>query len=321
MNKRMSTGKIRIIDHESIMNLHIAPMTCYRWVEEMLLQKSNTILPPKTSIKLSESSFYNIMPSVLLNENRMGVKAITRRNGQPGPSLTSQIMLHDSASGELLALMDGNFITAMRTGAVAAFSVRLFAVEDFKTIGVMGLGVIAAATMDILMELYKEKSFVLRLLKYKSQAEEFRKRYEKYENVKFEIVDSAEEICRSDVVISCVTYQGGLFAPDSCFKEGCTVIPVHTRGFQNCDLFFDKVFADDEAHVKGFKYFSEFRRFAEVSDVLTEKKPGRENSKERILAYNIGLSIHDIYFANKIYEMSDGAPECEFVQPEAKNWL
>ena len=29
-----------------------------------------------------------------------------------------------------------------------------------------------------------------------------------------------------------------------------TVIPVHTRGFQNCDLFFDKVFADDTDHVK-----------------------------------------------------------------------
>ncbi len=78
-------------------------------------------------------------------------------------------------------------------------------------------------------------------------------------------------------------------------------MPIHTRGFTNCDLVFDKVYADDTAHVHGFKNFGKFRFFAEVADVVNGKAPGRESETERILAYNIGLSIHDIYLAEKIY--------------------
>ena len=46
---------------------------------------------------------------------------------------------------------------------------------------------------------------------------------------------------------------------ENLYRKGCLVIPVHTRGFQNCDLCFDKVYADDTAHVCGFKYFNEFK--------------------------------------------------------------
>lgn len=48
--------------------------------------------------------------------------------------------------------------------------------------------------------------------------------------------------------------------------------------------------------------FSKFRAFDEFSNVLLSRNPGRENDKERIIAYNIGLGLHDILFACKIYE-------------------
>lgn len=38
-------------------------------------------------------------------------------------------------------------------------------------------------------------------------------------------------------------------------------------------------------------------------DILNGTKPGRENDDQRILAYNIGISIQDVYFASKIYEL------------------
>ena len=76
------------------------------------------------------------------------------------------------------------------------------------------------------------------------------------------------------------------------------MVPIHTRGFQNCDLFFDKVFADDYGHVKHFQYFDRFRSFGEVSGVVTNKITGRDNNTQRILVYNIGIAIHDIYFEN-----------------------
>ena len=99
---------------------------------------------------------------------------------------------------------------------------------------------------------------------------------------------------------------GKIFCPDdSLFQEGVLVVPVHTRGFQNCDLFFDKVYGDDTGHVCDFKYFKQFRQFDEFSRVLLGDNPGRENDRERILSYNIGLGLHDVLFASKLYDMMD----------------
>jgi ornithine cyclodeaminase/alanine dehydrogenase len=57
------------------------------------------------------------------------------------------------------------------------------------------------------------------------------------------------------------------------------VVPVHTRGFTNCDLFFDKIFADDTGHVDHFRNFKQFKYFAEMSDVVNGTAEGRESDK------------------------------------------
>lgn len=95
-----------------------------------------------------------------------------------------------------------------------------------------------------------------------------------------------------------------VFADEKLYKKGVLVVPVHTRGFQNCDLYFDKIFCDDIGHVSGFKYFKEYKSITEMSEILNGKTLGRTSNEERILAYNIGISIQDVYFASKIYDIS-----------------
>ncbi len=109
-----------------------------------------------------------------------------------------------------------------------------------------------------------------------------------------------ELVTGADAVVSCITDASGLLVEDaSLFKPpGVVVVPVHTRGFQNCDTLFEKVFADDTDHVKGFRYFSSFRSFHEFGEVLGGTCPGRETDDERILSYNIGLGLHDVCFAS-----------------------
>ena len=74
------------------------------------------------------------------------MKLITRYPERK-PSLDSEILLYDLNTGENIALLDGNWITAMRTGAVAAHSVKLLAIESFKEIGIIGLGNTARAAL------------------------------------------------------------------------------------------------------------------------------------------------------------------------------
>lgn len=313
---------MKFITHQDIINLNITPAEAYEWSEYVIKNKAQAILPPKISIKPEdmEGVFCNVMPTYFGEYG--GVKMVTRYPGRE-PSLDSQLMLLDTKTGVTQAIIDANFITALRTGAVCVHSLLQFAVKDFSVIGMMGLGNVARATMMILLDKVTDRNITIKLLKFSNEHELFAQRFSGYENVTFVYCDTAEELVQdSDVVISAVTYAGQNVCEDKYFKPGVVVIPVHTLGFTNCDLFFDKVFADDYGHVKHFKYFDKFRSFAEVSDVVNGRCAGRESDEERILVYNIGIAIHDIYYAGKIYnKIGDGAKEVEFLPPTDRFWL
>lgn len=297
----------KVMEHistQDIMALGIGPEQCVDWVTESFRLKYESILPPKISIHLREIDFFNTMPCLLPEAyDRFSVKVVSRIKDN-NPSLRSDLWLYRSSSGELLAHIDADWITAMRTGAVAALAAKTFECSTAGVYAFMGLGNTGHATMECLAPCLDGGKCVIRLLRYKDQAERFMEEF-RHRGLAFEICDTVEELIDgADVVISCITHADGLICPrNSLFKPGVTVIPVHTRGFQNCDLFFDKVFADDRGHVEGFRYFSEFRQFDEFSRVLLHQNPGRENDRERILSYNIGLGLHDAFFAAKIYAL------------------
>lgn len=141
------------------------------------------------------------------------------------------------------------------------------------------------------------------------------------ENITFIYCDTYEEaITNTDLVVSAVTKADKNFVADKCFKQGVTVIPICTLGFQNCDLFFDKVFTDEIEQIRGFKYFNKFKSVANVSDVLNLKKKGRENNEERIIVYNYGLGIHNLYFAKKFYELAD-VNDVNYSYPKSKYFI
>lgn len=290
---------MKFITHEDILDLDILPTQCLEWVSEIIESKEQSVLKPKISMPFENSGFYNTMPAMLPHKQTVGVKVVNRYANRR-PSLDSQLLLYDLATGKFLALLDANYITTMRTGAVAAHSIRLLAKQDFFEIGMIGLGNTARAAFIMLMESFPERKFQVKLKAYKDQHRQFIETFQRYQpRVEFMACETNEEVVRgSDVIISSVTYSDGILCPDDCFKEGCLVVPIHTRGFQNCDLFFDKVFADDYGHVKHFQYFDRFRSFGEVSGVVTNKITGRDNNTQRILVYNIGIAIHDIYFEN-----------------------
>ena len=321
---------MRIITFDDIAKLDIQPNLYYKWAEYMIKNKSKTFLPPKISIKPVDGVFCNVMPSIIpgIADNSWGgVKVVTRYPNRT-PSLESRILLMNADTGEFLALLDGTWITAMRTGAVAAHSIMLLGKSNFKVIGMMGLGNVVRATLVILADKLKDKEIYIKLLKYKGQEEDFSRRFSGYDNLKFKYVDSAEEMVEgSDVIVSGATYLPNNVCEDKYFDKGVLVNPIHTLGFTNCDLFFDKVFADDLGHVQHFRYFDKFKSFAEVSDVVNGVMPGRENDEERILAYNIGISIHDIFFAASIYQMMEQngtlnkLPNIDMREPTKKFWV
>lgn len=312
---------MKIFDFDTIRNASIPPALCIDWVEEALKVKYESYLPSKISVKIDPDIFFNTMPAYIPSLDRFGVKVVSRFP-QRTPALLGDILLYDASDGEMLALMDGSWITAMRTGAVAALAIQYLRSSKAREYAFMGLGNTARATLLCLLERVKEPLHI-RLLAYKGQERLFMERFKDFPQLTFSVYPDAESLIEgADVVVSCVTVANELFAADRCFKPGVLVVPVHTRGFQNCDLFFDKVFADDRGHVCGFKYFDRFKRFDEFAHVLLKENPGRTSDEERILAYNIGIALHDVYFASKIYDKIQGqVAECSSSEPEEKFWV
>lgn len=320
MNNRVS-----VIQQEQIRLLNISPATCVNWVREGFLMKDYAQMPAKLSVHPQGTDFITTMPCMLPESNGkkyFGVKIVSRIEEQV-PMLKSEIYLYDAKTGGLLAIIDGDWITAIRTGAVAALAVELFQRKGVNTYSLMGLGNIGRATALCLIDNNKDRHIKLRLLRYKDQAEQFVERFKDYKNVSFDIIDDPREfVAEADVLISCISFTNELLFPDNrLFRKGVTVVPVHMRGFQNCDLFFDKVFGDETAKIKDFKYFSQFRQYDELHHVLQGKNPGRTHEDERILSYNYGIALHDMVFAAKIFEKSGIDKGFEMNKPDGKIWL
>lgn len=296
---------MRIISSKDIEKLAISPATCVEWVRESFLMKSASQLPPKISLHPRGNDFFNTMPCMLPDKYHcFGCKVVSRVKGNH-PALKSEMMMFDTLTGEITALINCDWITARRTGAVAAIAINTLRRTGAQTYGFVGLGAMAQATLDCLFATNTDTPMVIKLKRYKDQAERIIDKYSDVKGVKFEIVDTMEDLVENtDVIVSAITDAEGLLIENTdLFKPGALLVPIHTRGFQNCDTVFDRIIADDRGHVCGFKYFNEFKEFAELSDVLSGKDPGRTSDNQRIIAYNIGLGLHDVVFGNKILEI------------------
>ena len=317
---------VSIIQQQHIDALNISPKECIEWVKQGFLMKDDAQMPAKLSVHPQGEDFMTSMPCLLPKHNGrkyFGLKLVSRIEGQT-PTLKSDITLYDAETGQLLAIMDGDWITAMRTGAVAALAARTFQRKGVDTYSMIGLGNIARAVALCLIADNEDRHITIRLMRYKDQAEQFIERFKGHDNVTFEIIDNPTAfLSEADVVISCVTVATELLFPDnSLYKKGVTVIPVHVRGFQNCDLFFDKVFGDDTGQIQTWKYFNQFHEYDEIHHVLQGKNPGRTNDDERILSYNYGLALHDIVFASKIYEKAINTSQgFEYQKQDKKIWV
>lgn len=301
-----------VIQDREVRSLGLKPKDFIDSVRHCFVHKPECQLPPKISLHPKGDDFINTMPCLLPPEtNRYGVKIVSRVKGRT-PALKSDSMLYDVTTGELLAVIDCDYITTMRTGAVAALAVDTLKKNNVKKIALMGLGNTGRATMMCLSSLLPppDGKYEVSLLKYKDQAEQFIEHFKNLDNFHFTIANDTKELFENaDVIISCITQANGLFIDDvNVFKPGVLVVPVHTRGFQNCDTMFDKVVCDDIGHVKGFKYFNQFKNLTELGDILRGDKPGRQSEEERIIDYNIGLGLHDAYICSKVYDAVKAQP-------------
>ena len=97
-------------------------------------------MPPRPVIE-HENKTLIYMPC--FTEDIIGTKMLTifPENAKLGlPSLDGLVILNDRTTGAPLAIMDGQAVTAWRTGAVGGVGIRHLSRKDARTVGIVGAG-------------------------------------------------------------------------------------------------------------------------------------------------------------------------------------
>lgn len=291
-----------LISHKDIIALDIKLKDIVSNITKALIAHANhkVNLKNKVTIRPTEETFYTAMPAGIEELNILGNKTIQRvanTEQKDVPSVCGSMFLNDYKTGDLLAVMDATWLTSMRTGCIAALSALHYAKSDSETISVIGLGNTATAAILFIHELLPNIKKV-KLLEYKDHSNRIINRFANT-NLIFETYSDTEDLFKdSDIIITAMTFSEKPFVKPEWMSEGMLAIPIHMRGWQDCDALFDKIFTDDHDHTRDWLPTIN----GELGQVLAGHKKGRENDSEKIICYNYGIAIDDLAIAELIYK-------------------
>jgi ornithine cyclodeaminase len=105
------------------------------------LSAGDASMPARIAARVGEAGLLGAMPAYLPSSG-LGCKLVTLFPGNVDrPTHQAAIVLVDPSNGTPVALLDGTYITAIRTAAAAALAARLLAREDARVLAVLGTGV------------------------------------------------------------------------------------------------------------------------------------------------------------------------------------
>jgi ornithine cyclodeaminase len=105
------------------------------------LSAGRVSMPPRIAARGPKDGFLGAMPAYLPSAG-LGCKLVTVfPHNRDRPTHQAAIMLIDPENGTPIALMDGTYITAIRTAVAAALAARLLAREDARVLAILGTGV------------------------------------------------------------------------------------------------------------------------------------------------------------------------------------
>ncbi|WP_445116085.1 2,3-diaminopropionate biosynthesis protein SbnB [Acinetobacter sp. WZC-1] len=254
------------------------------------------------------------MPCYLGGDDAIaGIKWIGSRQHNPTrfnlPRASALIVLNDAETNYPVAIMEGSLISAMRTAAITGVSIQYLAKKNFSDVTVIGCGPIAQMQIKTVLEQYAQTRTIHLFDLNPDAAEKLAAVFgTDYPEVRFEIHASAKSaIEHADVLITC-TVSDKPYIPFEWLKRGCFISNISIMDIEP-DVFLkvDKVIVDDWDQSNREKkvinvlveqgLFSREKLYAELGEIITGHKNGRDNDDEIILLNPMGMAIDDIVCA------------------------
>lgn len=318
----MKTIRVLFLNSSDVQGL-VSMGDAIKVVEEAFREKGlgRVQMPPKTYVFLPKhEGDFRVMPAYLEEMDVAGVKIVNVHPKNPVlhglRTVMAVVELLDPRTGAPLCIMDGTWLTSLRTGAAGGVAARLLARRDSRNVAIVGAG--AQARMQ-LMALHLVLESIVSVKVFDIVRENSLRFAEEMSNrlgLKVDVASSVEEAVKKADVIVTVTPSRKPIVMNEWVGDGVHInaIGADAPGKQELDpriLKRAKVVVDDleqashsgEVNVpisRGQLSIDDI--YAELGDIVTGKKPGRESADEITVFDSTGLAIHDIAVAWVVYK-------------------
>ncbi len=285
------------------------------------LATAQAVMPQRTPIITPDHNGLALfMPAYLKGMGAIGAKVVTVYKNNPSkynmPTVLGTIILLDEKTGAPIAVMDGGYLTAMRTGGVAGLATKFLSTKSAKVHTMFGTGGMAkthAWAVDCVRDIEK---LMLYSIDPVEKREAFRDSLKEIINCTIVLVDDpATAVAEADIVTLITSAKEPIVEGD-WFKPGSHInaIGAHAPAMREldsktvkrsaviCDLVDacraeagDFIIPVDEGNWS----WDEVR--GSLGDVIAGKIQGRKNDKEITLFKSVGLAIQDISTAFHVY--------------------
>ena len=289
-----------------------------------LYTEGQTNIPLRANISVPEHSGNSLyMYGYVAPADALGVKLVSvyPKNVEKGiPSVPAIMVLVNSETGEVCSLMNGTYLTALRTGAVAGAATDVLAREDSKIFALIGTGGQAETQLEAVLAVRD-----IELVKVYSRNRERREAFvakmndlyaEKYGANIVAAESSDEAVADADIISACTTANEAVFDADKIKKN------AHINGVGSytpdmaeipegvitsaAGIYVDTaegVLAEAGELINPIKKgLVQEESCIELGAVLAGKAEGRKSYDDMTFFDSVGCAVLDLVTAQRIYE-------------------
>jgi alanine dehydrogenase len=265
---------------------------------------------PKANLDLGPGHFFQAMVAADSRTDLAAVKWVAVAPVDGATAIRSHIMLSRRSTGELLATMEADPITAARTAAMSAIAAQHLARSDSTSIALIGCGTQARSHLAALADVFPGLSRVAALGRRRERAEAFATEARRAGFEAAAVDDPRAAIEGADIVVSSVSISGVSqpFVDAAWLAPGAFVTAVdlarawHPASFRHFDLV-----ATDDRH-QSRQLFEKGRMaftgafHADLSDLAPSPASLRASPSQKTLFVFAGHAVADLAVAGFVYD-------------------
>ncbi len=285
------------------------------------LSSGECFIPMRVVTRLPSNDLLMLFkPAFVEKDKQVTVKFITQRENSsiPGvPAIQGIVLVIDSVTGEILSIMDGGYITALRTGAASGLATRLLAGKDARTLALFGCGAQGKTQIEaVLCE--RDIKKILVFDKNRDLASRFMEEMQEKLNPEMVLCEDTSILKEADIICTATNATAPLFKKEDV-KKGAHVNAIgsfqpHMQELDPWLIREARVFLDSrEACLKESGdlikpiqegIISENHIAGEIGDFLLNRISGRESEEQITIFKSVGVAIQDYAVATDIYNYS-----------------